>query len=81
MLVAGVATGVGHALALGDSSQVIPITVAALTRIPAAWVLVGLVVAVWGIWPRATAMVWLTLVAGVFLAIGSAAFRRRDLAS
>jgi len=127
MLVAGAATGVGHALALGDSSQVITITVAALTRIPAAWVLVGLVVAVWGIWPRATAlvwgayaafivvgefgpllgvprwvmdvspfahspvlpgpageltgMVWLTLVAGAFLAIGSAAFRRRDLAS
>jgi len=126
-LVAGVATGLGHALAVGASSQVVPITVAALTRIPAAWVLVGLVVAVWGIWPHATGLVWgaylafivvgefgqlwgvprwvmdvspfahspvlpgpnaalmgivwLTLVAGALLAIGSAAFRRRDLAS
>jgi len=126
-LVAGVATGLGHALAVGASSQVVPITVAALTRIPAAWVLVGLVVAVWGIWPHASALVWgayaafivvgefgqlwgvprwvmdvspfahspvlpgpnaalmgivwLTLVAGALLAIGSAAFRRRDLAS
>ena len=125
-LVAGVATGLGHALAVGASSQVVPITVAALTRIPAAWVLVGLVVAVWGIWPHATGLVWgayaafivvgefgqlwgvprwvmdvspfahspvlpgpnatlmgivwLTLVAGALLAIGSAAFRRRDLA-
>jgi ABC-2 type transport system permease protein len=127
MLVAGVATGLGHGLAVGDLSQVIPITVAALTRIPAAWVLVGLVVAVWGTRPHATALVWgayaafilvgefgqlwgvprwvmdvspfahspvlpgpaaeltgmlwLTLVAAAFLAIGSAAFRRRDLAS
>jgi ABC-2 type transport system permease protein len=127
MLVAGVATGLGHALAVGDSSQVVPIALSALTRIPAAWVLVGLVITVWGIWPRAaglvwgayaafillgefgqlwgvprwamdvspfahspvlpgpgaelTGMLWLTLAAGVFLAIGSAAFHRRDLAS
>jgi ABC-2 type transport system permease protein len=58
MLVAGLATGLGHAIAVGDSSQVLRITVAALTRIPAAWVLVGLVVAVWGVWPHATAAVW-----------------------
>jgi ABC-2 type transport system permease protein len=58
MLVAGLATGLGHALAVGDSSQVLRITVAALTRIPAAWVLVALVVAVWGLRPHATAVVW-----------------------
>jgi ABC-2 type transport system permease protein len=127
MLVTGVATGLGHGLAVGDLSQVLPITVAALTRIPAAWVLVGLVVAIWGIRPRATAvvwgayaafilvgefgqlwgvprwamdvspfahspvlpgpaaeltgMLWLTLVAAALLAVGSAAFRRRDLAT
>ena len=58
LLVAGLATGLGHAIAVGDSSQVLRISVAALTRIPAAWVLVGLVVAVWGVWPHATAAVW-----------------------
>jgi len=58
MLLAGLATGLGHAIAVGDSSQVLRISVAALTRIPAAWVLVGLVVAVWGVWPHATAAVW-----------------------
>jgi ABC-2 type transport system permease protein len=58
LLVAGVTTGLGHALAVGDSSQVLRITVAALARIPAAWVLVGLVVAVWGVWPHATAVGW-----------------------
>jgi ABC-2 type transport system permease protein len=58
VLVAGAATGLGHALAIGDSSQVMRMTFAALTRIPAAWVLVGLVVAVWGLKPHATALVW-----------------------
>ena len=126
MLVAGVATGAGHAIAIGDPSQVLRITAAALARIPAAWVLVSLVVAVWGVWPQAIGVVWgayaafivvgefgplwgvpgwvmsvspfarspvlpgpgaelagtvwLTLVAAAFLAGGSAAFRRRDLA-
>lgn len=126
-LVAGVATGLGHGLAVGDSSQVLRITFASLTRIPAAWVMVGLVVAIWGLWPHATplgwgayaafivvgefgqlwgvprwvmdfspfthspvlpgpdaklaGMVWLTVIAGAFLASGSAAFRHRDLAS
>lgn len=58
LLVAGLATGLGLAVAVGDPSQVLPLTVAALTRIPAAWVLVGLVVAVWGMWPHATALAW-----------------------
>lgn len=125
-LVAGVATGLGHGLAVGDSSQILRITVASLARVPAAWVIVGLVVAIWGLWPQATAigwgayaaflvvgefgqlwgvprwvmdispfthspvlpgpganlagMVWLTMIAGAFLAIGTAAFRHRDLA-
>jgi len=67
LLVAAVATGLGHALAVGDSSQVLPITVAALTRIPAAWVLVGLVVTVWGVWPHATAGVWGAYAAFIFV--------------
>ena len=67
MLVAGVATGVGHAVAVGDPSQVLRITGAALTRIPAAWVLVALLVAVWGRWPHATAGVWAAYTASVFV--------------
>jgi len=58
MLVAGVATGMGHAIAIGDPRQVLVITVAALARIPAAWVMVSLVVAVWGLWPHAAGVVW-----------------------
>jgi len=126
MLVAGVATGAGHAIAIGDPHQVLHITIAALARIPASWVMVSLVVAVWGQWPHAIGvvwgayaafivvgefgqlwgvppwvmdfspfthspvlpgpdaqlwgMLWLTVVAGAFLAGGSAAFRHRDLA-
>jgi ABC-2 type transport system permease protein len=68
LLVAGLATGLGHALAVGDPSQVLRITVAALVRIPAAWVLVGLVVAIWGVWPRATAGGWGAYLA--FIAVG-----------
>jgi ABC-2 type transport system permease protein len=58
ILVAGLAIGLGHAVAIGDSGQVLHITVAALTRIPAAWVMVGLVFALWGGWPRATGLGW-----------------------
>jgi ABC-2 type transport system permease protein len=58
LLVAGLATGLGHAIAVGDPSQVLRITFAALARIPAAWFMVGLVLAVWGLWPHATALGW-----------------------
>jgi ABC-2 type transport system permease protein len=52
LLVTGLATGVGHAVAVGDPGQVLRITAAALTRIPAVWVMAGLVFALWGGWPR-----------------------------
>ncbi len=58
LLVAGLATGLGHAEAIGDPGQILRVTVAALARVPAAWFMVGLVFAVWGIWPRATALGW-----------------------
>jgi ABC-2 type transport system permease protein len=58
LLVAGLATGLGHAVAVGDPGQVMRITLAALARIPAAWFMVGLVFALWGLWPRATALGW-----------------------
>jgi ABC-2 type transport system permease protein len=126
LLLAGVATGLGHALAVGDPGQTLRITVAALARIPAAWFMAGLVFALWGVWPHAAGIgwgayaaffvvgdlgplwkapqwvidaspfahspmlpgpnpglggtVWLTVIAGTLLVLGSAAFRRRDLA-
>jgi ABC-2 type transport system permease protein len=126
LLLAGAATGLGHAVAVGDPGQTLRITVAAGARIPAAWCMVGLVFALWGVWPHATGLgwaayaaffvvgdlgplwkvpqwvidaspfahspmlpgphpelggtVWLTVIAGTLLVVGSAAFRRRDLA-
>jgi ABC-2 type transport system permease protein len=47
---------------------VLRIVAAAATRIPAAWVVVGLAVAIWGLWPRLGWLAWLLFVA--FLAMG-----------
>jgi ABC-2 type transport system permease protein len=68
LLLAGLATGLGHALAVGDSSQFLPITIAALTRIPATAVMVALVFALWGGWPRATGLGWGAY--AVFIVVG-----------
>ena len=126
LIIAGAGTGAGHALAVDDPSQIARVTIAAIARIPAAWVVVGLAILIWGLWPRATAgawvayiafilagefgtlwgvpqmvidlspfahspllpgpdpnldgLLWLTVVAVAFLAAGTTAFRRRDLA-
>ena len=55
LLVAGLAAGTAHAVAIGDGPQVGRVTAAALAQVPAAWVLVALVVTAFGLWPRATA--------------------------
>jgi ABC-2 type transport system permease protein len=65
---AGLGAGIGYAIASGDGSQVSRVLGAALVQIPAAWVLTGLVVAVFGLAPRATAAGWVALVA--FLLVG-----------
>lgn len=59
----GLAVGIGHALAVGDPGQAPRIALAALAQVPAVWVMVAAMVAVWGLWPRATALVW-----GLYLA-------------
>ena len=48
----GLAVGLGHALSVGEPEQVWRLGLAATARIPAAWVMVGLAVAIWGFWPR-----------------------------
>jgi ABC-2 type transport system permease protein len=68
LLVSGLAIGTGHALAIADPSQVLRIVAASATRIPAAWVMVGLAVAIWGLWPRLSWLAWLLFVA--FLVMG-----------
>ena len=67
-LLVGLAIGVGHALTVGEPEQVWRLAIAATARIPAAWVLIGLAVAIWGFWPRLGGLVWVLFVA--FLLMG-----------
>jgi ABC-2 type transport system permease protein len=62
LLAGGVGLGVGSALALGDVSRAGSLVAAALARVPAAWVLAGLVVLFFGWLPR-----WVPVVWGVFV--------------
>jgi len=56
LVVAGAATGLGYGLLAGDVwGQTVSVTGAALVRLPAALVLAGFVVAVFGVLPRLTA--------------------------
>jgi ABC-2 type transport system permease protein len=68
VLLAGLAIGIGYALAVGDPGAVLRLAGAAATRIPAALVMVGIAVAIWGIWPRGGWLAWALFVA--FLALG-----------
>jgi len=68
MLLGGVSVGIGAALALKDGGQIVPVTVAALAQVPAAWVITSLVVTVFGWAPRLTGALW-GLLAG-FVAFG-----------
>lgn len=58
MLVAGVAIAVGHAIDVGSTTQVDDVLVAALARVPSAWVMVGLVLFLFGWAPRLTGVAW-----------------------
>ncbi len=67
LLLAGLAVGVGHALDVGNTAMMGELVVAGLARIPAAWVLTALVMAVFGWAPRYTTLVWVPYVAFVVL--------------
>jgi ABC-2 type transport system permease protein len=68
LLVAGTAIGIGHGLATGDvAGQVARLAGAALAQVPAAWVLVGLVVLAFGWLPVAVPAVWGLFIAFVVL--------------
>jgi ABC-2 type transport system permease protein len=68
ILAGGLAAGVSYAAQTGHASDFGRVFVAALVRLPAAWVLVGIAAAVFGFAPRAAVVAWVALVA--FLLIG-----------
>ncbi|SER70336.1 ABC transporter permease [Lentzea albida] len=65
---AGLAAGTVHAARTGDLSAVGEVLAGALVQIPAAWVLVGIVVAAYGLAPRLVVAGWSAL--AVFLVLG-----------
>ncbi len=67
LLVAGLAVGAGDAIVQHDASQVGRVVATALGQVPAAWVMAGAVVAVFGWVPRLTGAVWGVLVAFIVL--------------
>lgn len=68
LLVAGASIGVGAAVAVNDPALVGRSTVAALAQVPAAWVVTGLALAVFGWAPRLAGATWGLLLA--FIALG-----------
>ncbi len=67
LLVAGLAIGIGNAIAVGDTGSIGKLLVAALARVPAAWVLTGVVLLVFGWLPRWIPAVWAVFVAALVL--------------
>ncbi|HET9116758.1 MAG TPA: hypothetical protein VFN75_01540 [Pseudonocardiaceae bacterium] len=68
LLAAGLSAGLAHAAQVGDLRQAAAVLAGAMVQLPAAWVLAGIVMALFGLQPRLIAGVWATLVA--FLLIG-----------
>jgi ABC-2 type transport system permease protein len=68
LAVTGAAAGLTYGLQLHDLATQVPrLLLAALVQVPAAWVLAGLGMALFGIAPRLTALTWATLVVCVAL--------------
>ncbi|MFN8037143.1 MAG: ABC transporter permease [Acidimicrobiia bacterium] len=68
MALAGAGAGVVHAAQTGDANDFWRILAAAVVQLPAAWVLVGIVVLAFGLSPRFVTAGWIALGAFVFLA-------------
>ena len=67
LLVGGLAIGVGNAIAMGDAGNIGELLLAALARVPAAWVLTGIVLLVFGWLPRWVPLVWAVFVVALVL--------------
>jgi ABC-2 type transport system permease protein len=71
LVVAGAAAGAGYGLTVGDPGQMLRVAAGALAQVPAAWVMVGVGLALFGLVPAATRMVWtLVGVAGLVTLLG-----------
>ena len=68
LLAVGVSAGLASAVQVGDRGQFERIVVAALVQIPAVWVVIGIVVAAFGLVPRLVVLGWVALVG--FLLLG-----------
>jgi ABC-2 type transport system permease protein len=62
MLVTGAAIGVGYAIVIGDAGQVVRIAGAALVMVPAMLVFAGLSLALYGLVPKWSPVVWAVFV-------------------
>jgi len=67
LVVVGISAGVVSALQLSDAGLGARVLVGALVQIPAAWSVVGIVVAAFGLVPRAIVIGWVALLAFVLL--------------
>jgi ABC-2 type transport system permease protein len=67
LAVVGVSAGLVSAVQLGDGRQVGRVAVAALVQIPAVWLVIGIVVAAFGLAPRLIVLGWVALTAFVLL--------------
>ena len=71
LVVAGAAAGAGYGITVGEPGQVVRVALGALAQVPAAWVAVGVGLALFGLVPAATRVVWtLVGVAGLVTILG-----------
>ena len=73
MLVCGAAIGVGFAIVIGDADQVARVVAACLVMVPAMWVFAGLALALYGLEPKLSPLVWAlfvwALIAGMLASV------------
>lgn len=67
LVVVGVSAGLVSTVQVGDIGQLGRIVVAALVQIPAAWLIIGIVVAAFGLVPRLIVLGWVALAGFVLL--------------
>lgn len=68
LLLGGLASAIGNAVAVGDAGEIERVFLGAVVQIPAAFVMVGIVVAAFGLVPRLMTATWALFVA--FLLLG-----------